>query len=296
MGSTSAGFNIWYIEDFSNFTEGGFAKRSLQKRASFPEEELGEFTELFAEVFGLNVTSITYAVWPNPFLGLSSSSSLIKESEDLRVVDGSESGQSIPLWGLIQPDRDVDFIIVWEDVEDASPYNWNNGTNLYNTYIQAEASGLPFPIIPPANTMINYNYSVDPVFFGCDANLTTTNSTDSPIILYLKTAPYSAYTNYSYTQGNVSIGQMNDILINSFNEVTLGNGTLGDEWVSCLGCAVIDRSLGKIGKARTAQCEKCLTKYCWNGTYNDTQPAPVNPSLLLDPSYGFDEWNLTHSF
>ena len=174
--------------------------------------------------------------------------------------------------------------------------NWNNGTNLHDTYLAAEAAGLPFPVIPDATTFINRNYTTNPVFFGCDAALTTTKSTDSPIVLYLANAPYSAYTNFSFTQSAVSLSQMQDIFVNGFNQLSQGNGTLDKQWPECLGCAVIDRSLDAVGLNRTAQCSQCFKKYCWDGTSDDT-PAPiVNPSLKLYPNVTFAEWNATHSF
>ena len=41
-----------------------------------------------------------------------------------------------------------------------------NGTNLVNTYTAAKAAGLPFPQIPPVNTLLNLNLTAKPVLFG----------------------------------------------------------------------------------------------------------------------------------
>jgi lysophospholipase len=48
-------------------------------------------------------------------------------------------------------------------------------------------------------------------------------------------APYSAYTNFSWTDSIFSNERMAVILTNDFNEVTGGNGTLDGEWPECLG-------------------------------------------------------------
>lgn len=301
IGSTGGAFNFWDIEAVSNGSLAPFSKRSLDpqfaskmKRSGPAISELEDFVEGFAEVFGLNLSSIAYAVWPNPFAGLATSSPSIRDDKDLKLVDGSESGQALPFWGLLH--RGLDFIIAWDDNSDAPPYNWNNGTNLYDTFVQANASGLPFPIVPPANTFVNKNYTVKPVFFGCEANLTTTNDTRSPIVLYAANTPYSAYTNFSYVQSSTTLQQMHEIFVNSFNILTQGNGTLDDDFITCLGCAAIDRSLAKVGMNRTNQCSSCLAQHCWDGTYDNTEPAIVDPTLLLNSTLGFNAWNLTHPF
>ncbi len=72
---------------------------------------------------------------------------------------------------------------------------------------------IPFPIVPDATTMVHRNHSVLPLFFGCDASLTTTNDTSSPIVLYLVNAPYSAYTNFSYVQSSTTREQMHEQLL-----------------------------------------------------------------------------------
>jgi lysophospholipase len=150
-------------------------------------------------------------------------------ANDLSFVDGSEGGQTIPLWGQIQPARNPSVIIAWDDNNDAPPYGWNNGTNLYHTYLQASAAGLPFPLIPPYSTFINQKWTTRPVFFGCDKKLTTTGDSRAPIVLYLANAPYSSYTNYTAVEGVMSPQQMNDIFFNGFNQLTQENGTLDQE-------------------------------------------------------------------
>ncbi|KAF8847197.1 hypothetical protein BDZ45DRAFT_607809, partial [Acephala macrosclerotiorum] len=71
------------------------------------------------------------------------------------------------------------------------------------------------------------------------------------------------------------------------------NGTLENEWSACPGCAVIDRSLEGIGMASTKQYEKCLEKYCWDGTVDDVEPGIMNLTLLLSPDVSYEEWNAT---
>lgn len=304
LGTAASAWNYWYIGDYSNQTLAQWPKRSISskkfkataKRDSsetfFPESTLTALIAGFAEAFNLTMPNIAYAEWFNPFFGTSSSTN---ESEVIQMVDSAEDGTALPLWPLIQPERNASFLVAWDDDPDAFPNNWLNGTNMYTAFLAAEAAGLPFPVVPPVNTMMNRNYNLNPTFFGCDTNLTTTKSTKSPIVLYITNSPYSAYTNYSWTQTTFSAEQLNTIFTNEFNQFTQGNGTLDNEWTQCLGCAVIDRSLEKIGMQRSEQCEKCLSKYCWDGTLNETTPTIVDPYLRLDPTLSFAEWNLTNS-
>ncbi len=108
--------------------------------------------------------------------------------------------------------------------------------------------------------------------------------TRSPIIASMMNAPYSAFTNYTWTRSEFSNEQMSVILTNGFNYATAGNSTLDSEWPECLGCAAIDRSLTKSGMGRTAQCQRCMIKYCWDGVEDDGPSPLVDLPLALDKS------------
>ena len=142
VASAGAAQNFWLIEGLSNGTLAPFSKRSelareespnhasLLKRANGASTSLFNQTESLIEEFdnfGLNNNSVTYAPWPNPFYQIETADS--KARKDLALVDGSEVGQAIPFWGLIQPARTVDFIFAWDGAEDTG-FKWNNGTNL----------------------------------------------------------------------------------------------------------------------------------------------------------------------
>jgi len=241
MGTATSAVNFWIIENDSNGVLAPFPKRSINslKRSTqlsqrnlslFPNGTLNGLLGGFKSIFGLSAAQVDHAIWPNPF---ACSSSGIPR--DLNLVDSSEAGQAIPLWSQIQPVRASSFIITWDDNPDAEPYAWLNGTSIYNTYMAAKASGLPFPIVPPPRTMLNNNFTLRPTFFGCDANLTTSGTTQSLIVLYMANSPYSAYTNYTWTQSIFSNAQMYEAFENSFNAFTQGNGTLDHEWPACLG-------------------------------------------------------------
>lgn len=300
IGTSSGAWNFWEIEDKSNGTLASFAKRSLSRRDSSdlqkrdevtPVSTLLEIDDAFEEYFNLTVNETAYSRFPNPFYGLTSvAAANTANLTDLDFVDGSESGQTIPFWSLIQPARNPAFLIGWDNDATSGEYTWSNGTNLYNTYVRAEAEEIPFPIVPRYETFVNRGYNTRPTFFGCDTRLTTSGDSRSPIVLYLANAPYSAYTNYSAGVYTLSKPEMNDVLTNGFNQVTQGNGTLDEEWPICLGCAAIERSLEKAGIETPAQCQRCFERYCWDGESDDRATGVVNPSLVLDPSVGYEEW------
>ena len=322
IGSSGAGSNFWYIEDLSNGTLGTFAKRSrldedtapsdLAKRQynAVPLTLLDRLLGIFNNTFGEPKTTAAYASWPNPFAGLNTTTPSLRHEPNLKIVDGSLAGQTIPIWSLIQPARAIDFIFAWDDSQDARPQSWNNGTNLYNTYLASKAAGLPFPIVPPPSTFIKNNYTIKPVFFGCDISLTTTEDPATPIVLYLASAPYSSYTNASFSTPTTSYHRMDDIFENSFDQLTQGNGTLDAEWAQCLGCAAVDRSLTRVGMKRTKQCQGCTERYCWDGTsvpdkivgpvggtYEATEHAWANDlEMVLKPGITYAQWNATHQY
>lgn len=236
-----------------------------------------------------------YASLPNPFASASSVNDDSTPPENLTLIDSSEGGQALPLWSQVQPARNPEFVMTWDDDEDALPWRWNNGTNLYNSYRYATNAKIPFPIIPPPTTFINRKLTSKPVFFGCDANLTNTKDLRAPIIMSMMNAPYSAYTNYTWNKDVFTNEQMAVITTNGFNYMTAGNGTLDSEWPECLACAVLDRSLSKLGIPRTEQCQKCMTKHCWDGVEDNSKADLIDFHLMLDPSVDYAEWNKSAS-
>ena len=280
------------IQALSNGTIGSFSKRDeAPVEFTFPLDAIKAIEKGFKEVFGYTLEEDIYATLPNPFATVDSVDSNSDPPQNLTLLDSSEAGQSLPLWTQIQPARNVDFIIAWDADEDAHPYSWNNGTNPYDTYVIATNNSLPFPIVPPPATFVNRGYTNKPTFFGCEANLTNTGDLRAPILAFMPNAPYSAYTNYSWLQEAFSHEQMAVIMTNGFNYITQGNSTLDKEWPECLGCAAIDRSLAKVGIERTEQCQRCMTRYCWDGVEDNSNPPLLDLPLRLKPDLSYAEWN-----
>ncbi|KAK6371419.1 Lysophospholipase 1 [Exophiala oligosperma] len=304
IGASADAYEYWWLENHSNNTLGQFPKRSEVKRTPegtytlrkrlepvFPAEEVEGLAEPFEKYFGLDLNGYTYARVPNPFRGRSNDPS----DDQLKLVDATEVATSLPLAGQLA--RNASFIIAWDDNTDAYPNGWENGTNMYQAYRYFEEHNIPFPIVPTAATFIARNYTTKPVFFGCDAHLTSTNDTRAPIIAWFPNAPYSSYSNITFFQNQTPIPRAHDIWNNTFNEITQAAGALDPEWSACLACAAIDRSLAKVypPMQRTAQCQRCFDRYCWDGVSAPDYPGHVDVDLklVLNPNLSYAEWNAT---
>lgn len=211
--------------------------------------------------------------------------------------------ESNPLRPLITPARKLDFIIVYEASSDA-PNSWNNGsnpisklhkayyettTNMADTARAASQGDIPFPKIPDVNTIVAQNLSFQPTFFGCNA------SEDTPLLLWLPNAPWTGYTNYSYTQSEFTSAQLNITFENAFQIATYGNGSVDENWPACLACAAIKGSLRRVDMDMPKQCDECFNRHCWNGTTSSKKATAADFDLRprLEPNLNFKEWNDT---
>lgn len=97
-------------------------------------------------------------------------------------------------------------------------------------------------------------------------------------------APYVAYSNTSTYQMSYNDTQRNAIILNAYNMATQGNSSLDSQWPTCVGCAILSRSLDRTNTPVPDVCTQCFTKYCWNGTTDSSTPAPYIPTLKLADS------------
>lgn len=222
---------------------------------------------------------------PNPFYHYNPDSSPYAQQTELDLVDGGEDLQNIPLHPLIQPERHVDVIFAVDSSADTT-YYWPNGTSLVATYERSLNStgignGTAFPSIPDVNTFINLGLNTRPTFFGCDsANLTA----PAPLIVYLPNYPYSTYSNISTFQLSTNDTQRDDIILNGYEVATMANSTRDGNWTACVGCAILSRSFERTGTTLPDICGQCFKNYCWDGTINNTAPAPFEPTTVLADS------------
>merc|ERR1711881_190092 len=223
------------------------------------------------------------AQWkPNPFYAYNNASS-IATSLELSLVDGGEDLQNIPLYPLIQPVRAVDVIFAVDSSADTT-YSWPNGTALVATYERSLnatiANGTAFPSIPAQNTFVNLGLNNRPTFFGCNSSNT---SSTTPLIVYLPNSPYTYHSNVSTFQLEYTKEQQYAIVQNGYNVATQGNGTRDSNWPTCVGCAILQRSLERTQTEIPQVCQDCFSQYCWDGRVDNSQPAqPYNPEYVLE--------------
>lgn len=223
------------------------------------------------------------ANYTNPFYLYPESKSHYTKSKFLAIVDGGEDRQNLPLHPLIQPERNVDVIFAVDS--SANNNNWPDGSSLVATYErslnQKISNGTAFPAIPDQNTFINLGLNTHPTFFGCNSsNITGTG--EAPLIVYIPNAPYTTHSNVSTFDRKYSNAERDTIILNGYNVATMGNSTRDSNWSTCVGCAMLSRSLERTNTSIPSVCGKCFEQYCWNGTIDSRKPGTYEPRLLLE--------------
>lgn len=222
---------------------------------------------------------------PNPFYGWNSATNAHADDRTLTLVDGGEDLQNIPLTPLIQPARAVDVIFAIDSSADTTEVgaNWPNGTAMVATYersLESIANGTSFPAVPAQNSFVNLGLNNRPAFFGCNSSNT---SSVTPLIVYLPNTPYTYQSNVSTFQLEYTKEQQYAIVQNGYNVATQGNGTRDDQWPTCVGCAILQRSLERTNTAIPQVCQECFSRYCWDGKVDNSQPdQPYDPAYILE--------------
>lgn len=201
--------------------------------------------------------------------------------QNLTLVDAGETNQNVPLEPLLQEARAVDAIIAIDSSADTE-YSWPNGSALYTTYTRAAALAreqnitLRMPEVPSTQGFVNGGLNTRPTFFGC-------NDTTTPVIIYIPNYPWSTYSNTSTFQLKYNNSQALDMITNAQRTVGL-NGTVSD-WPTCLTCALVDNAVTENGASRSATCQSCFDRWCWNGQDVNTTSAAYEPVVGTVPSF-----------
>ncbi|KAJ5359615.1 uncharacterized protein N7496_012028 [Penicillium cataractarum] len=299
-GFDNAGFitgtssDIWneYGQDLVYYFEAGMEGLSSNSTDA-------ELFKYIIEEF-LNATSSTNstingpAYYPNPFYKYNTATSPVADEVDLVVQDGGETSENIPLYPLIQRKRNVDVIFAVDSLGGDSDYDWPTGSALvatYNRTLLNVANDTSFPPVPDVDTFLKNGLNTRPTFFGCNAS---SLSTPAPLIVYLPNHDISFASNYSIHTENFTDAERDAVIMNGYNVATQANGTLDDEWSTCVGCAVLSRSLDRTGTTVPEACTKCFQRYCWNGTASNqttTKSSSTSGSSSVQGSLGAALWS-----
>ena len=226
---------------------------------------------------------------PNPFYGYHNESSKTAQSKRLTLVDGGESLENIPLHPLVQPFRHVDIIFAVDSSADTDNF-WPNGTSLVATYERSQdtevSNGTAFPAVPDTNTFVNLGLNNRPTFFGCNSSNTTSMT---PLVVYLPNSPYVYQSNISTFTFSYNTSQRDGFVMNGYEVATMGNASVDNTWPTCVGCAILQRSMERTNTQIPDACSSCFKQFCWDGTVNSSQPNPYEPPFKgtqLDPVVG----------
>lgn len=228
---------------------------------------------------------------PNPFYGYHNSTSRNAQSKTLTLVDGGENFENIPLHPLVQPFRHVDVIFAVDSSADTDSY-WPNGTSLVATYERSQntevSNGTAFPAVPDTNTFVNLGLNTHPTFFGCNSSNITSMT---PLVVYLPNSPYTFQSNISTFTPSYTTVEIEGFIENGYEVATMGNATVDKTWPTCVGCAILQRSMERTGTIVPDACKQCFKRFCWDGTVNNTQPAPYVPPYTIGPKDGSPKKN-----
>lgn len=299
VGECFTGFdNIGFIMGTSSslFNQALLVVNNTESTGAF-QSALHSVLQSTLEAIGSNNYDI--ADYPNPFYQYNNATNPNHNTTRLTLVDGGEDKQNIPLNPLIQPFRHVDVIFAVDSSADTngtwptegSATGWPNGASLEATYrrsLESIQNYTSFPSIPSVTTFQNLGLNAGPTFFGCDVR----NFTDSPsvgagkgippLIVYLPNAPYVYNSNVSTFDLEYNVTERNAIVLNGYNGATQGNGSLDENWATCVGCAVLSRSLDRAGMEVPEICTWCFDKYCWDGTVDQSELKPWVPLMKLE--------------
>lgn len=271
MGTSSSLFNSFLLQNISS--------------DSVPDFVLDMVTSIMTSI-GDDNNDI--AAWkPNPFYQYNGDTNANADEEQLTLVDGGLDLQNIPLHPLIQPVRNLDVIFAVDSSADTT-YSWPNGTALRATYDRSKediANGTAFPAVPDAETFINLKLNQKPTFFGCNTSeFTSANQTIPPLIVYVPNTPYTQYSNVSTFDPSYDDWQRNSIITNGYNVATMGNASasVDSSWPACAACAVLSRSLERVGTELSATCKDCMSRYCWYGATDSTPVTSFEPTPILE--------------
>ena len=144
----------------------------------------------------------------------------------------------------------VDVLIVNDNSADTAT-NYPNGSEIYNTYQQAQLQGVGrMPVIPDADTFVADGLNLRPAFFGCNDDTVLT-------IVYLPNQQYTFNSGVPTAQLEYPVAETDAMIANGQQVATKG----GDpEWPLCLACGIMKKAGGTLPSG----CAACYTEYCYN--------------------------------
>ncbi|OWB76275.1 hypothetical protein B5S32_g425 [[Candida] boidinii] len=226
-----------------------------------------------------NSTELAYSiVQPNPFYENEySEEEGIYDGETMLLVDGGWSGEGVPLDPFIQPSREIDVVVIFDNDGDSND-SWPLGATLFETEerVLHYNQDLKFYDLPSSiEEFVELGLNKRPVFFGCNGDDLLSHSygdedDDSddfahmlPLLIYFPNSYMTFSSNTSTLQLEYTNEERNAMIQNGFEVATRMNFTLDAEFAECVGCAVLRRSQERLGAELGDQCSQCFNRYCY---------------------------------
>ncbi|THH29219.1 hypothetical protein EUX98_g4967 [Antrodiella citrinella] len=211
-------------------------------------------------------------LWPNAFFGVNRGTFTDTDQKFLRLVDGGEDGEILPLQPLLVKARNVDTIIGIDAPADLDD-NFTAGFSLIASQQRASLypGVYPFPPVPKTvEEFAAHNLTKRPTFFGCNS------PSNVPLIIYIAnggpplgeaplTNTSTSQTAYQPTQIQAMLNQIHDVATQGIPaEGKDGKLEKDPLWPVCLACAVVEKQRSRTLARRSGVCESCLERYCWS--------------------------------
>ncbi|OMP87987.1 Lysophospholipase 1 [Diplodia seriata] len=221
------------------------------------QTQLGEHLAGFVSDLHELATDDLFALYPNPFRQSSSSETVTTGQEKLHLVDGGLSNQNNPLWPLLHRGPDLIDVLIVNDNSADTDDNWPNGTEIRNTWTQAQAQlgegKNRLPEIPTPDVFVAEGLNKRPVFFGCNA----TTSEELLTVVWLPNNNFTYASNVATLKLQYEPAETSDMIANGQEVATQGGDA---RWPACLACGIMVKS----GESLPEECDACLAEYCYN--------------------------------
>lgn len=233
---------------------------------------------------------------PNPFFAVTSPNASLsypdQHETQLRLVDGGLDGEVIPISALGVPARNLDLIIVADGSADTIE-NTPAGGSIAATVarialLPSGTYNLP-PLPKTTNTFVAQGLNKRPTLFGCNGTAPKLDSQRAnasyPLMVYLPNYDPTGTTDTGTFQTAYSSWEMEGFLDAGVaiagRGIRSSRGEADATWPTCLACAVVERSRGKVGVDRTDECSECFSRYCWSEVEAKTWEGLVKPATTI---------------
>ncbi|KAJ3022225.1 Lysophospholipase 1 [Thoreauomyces humboldtii] len=204
------------------------------------------------------------AEFPNPFAALPAVNASISSASTIRLVDGGEGGQNIPLRPMLARS---DVVIAVDGSADTT-YNYPNATSIivsaqYSVWMDDPVDSFP-PVPKTPDAFVAQGLNTRVAVFGCGAAVNASDTYKGPVIIYVpNSAPGANLTTYTFDFTAAETTAFFDGA-----PAAVSGGLSSADAATCFACALLAPSFRNNTAllAQSSKCQTCLSSWCWNGS------------------------------